>query len=129
MKNRGKKLSTVTRKRMMVEAMKQTLHNVTAATRHLGISRTQHYKWLKDDPEYREQIEESLEVSLDFAEAKLRELIAKGNTRAIIFFLESKGKSRGYGLKNHNYRPEAKPKSEFEQMTNEELDQYIKDNE
>jgi hypothetical protein len=40
---------------------------------------------------------ESLEgVALDLAESKLHEEILGGNTAAIIFFLKTKGKKRGY---------------------------------
>jgi len=37
-----------------------------------------------------------LEIALDYGESKLFELIADKNPAAVIFFLKTKGKKRGY---------------------------------
>ncbi|AZJ36950.1 hypothetical protein [Tenacibaculum singaporense] len=133
MRNQGKKLSTAQRKEAMIEAMRHTLHNVSAATRYVGVSRTQHYEWLKTDPEYKASIEEVLDIQLDFAFAALMKLIGEGKFPAIKYFLETKGKHRGWGaskaIRNYNYQSTPQLECEFEQMTDEELDLYIKDNE
>lgn len=128
MKNNGKKLNTAQRKKMMIEAMRQTLHNVSAATRHIGISRTQHYEWLKTDPDYKASIEEVLDIQLDFAFAALMKLIGEGKFSAIKYFLETKGKHRGWGVnpKRHYIQSVNLSDDEFEKMTDEELDEYIK---
>ncbi len=83
-------------KKAMVEAMKQSLGIVSEACKIAGVCRQQHYTWLKDDSEYKKDIDDISEDAIDFAETALRKKIAKGDTTAIIFYLKTKGKSRGY---------------------------------
>ncbi len=86
----------------MVKAMEQALGVVTLACRNMGISRFCHYNWYKLDEEYRMAIDELPNVTLDFCESKLYELIKEGNVTAIIFYLKTKGKNRGYIEKYDN---------------------------
>ena len=86
-------------KNRMISALAECLGNVSDACKKAGISRNTHYRWLKEDSEYSEAVSEQSEVALDIAEAMLMEKIAEGNLRAIIFFLKTKGKHRGYDEK------------------------------
>jgi len=54
------------------------------------------YSYLKRYPELNNVLKEQRETMLDFAESKLMEAISKGNLTAIIFFLKTQGRSRGY---------------------------------
>lgn len=129
-RNRAESISTQLKKRVMIEAMKRTLNNVSASVKYAQISRDTHYRWLKQDSKYRERLDTVNEELLDFAEMQLFKLIALGKQRSIIFFLKTKGKHRGYYTHPKNYNTQInQSKSEFELMTDEELDQYIKDNE
>ena len=83
-------------KKAMIEALEQSLGVVTTACRVAGIGRTTHYKWLREDPEYHEAVEDISGVALDFAESQLHRQIKDGNTAATIFYLKTKGKGRGY---------------------------------
>lgn len=83
-------------KNNMIQAMEKSLCVVSVAAKQAGISRNTHYRWLKEDPEYKSAIEDLDNVTLDFAESKLHGLINEGNVAAIIFFLKTKGKKRGY---------------------------------
>lgn len=101
-------------KKAMIEAMKETYGIISTAAEHTGISRQTHYNWLKEDPEYSEAIENINEAAIDHVESKLREKIngvtvqtynAKGepviyeqppSDTAIIFYLKTKAKKRGY---------------------------------
>lgn len=76
--------------------MESSLGVVSNACEKVGMSRTTHYEWMKDDPEYRAKVNELSNKALDFAESKLHELIKRGNTAAVIFYLKTKGKERGY---------------------------------
>jgi len=96
-KKRPQLLSTKIKKARMLHAMERSMSNISASTRYAKISRDTHYRWLKEDAKYREDIEEIVEVLLDFSKAQLSKLIAKGNTRAIMFHLNCFGKGRGYG--------------------------------
>ena len=94
----------------MIEAMKLSYGIISVAANKIEISRQTHYNWMKDDPEYREEIESINEAAIDHVEGKLMERVNgvamagdEGNVyyqapsdTAIIFFLKCKGKKRGY---------------------------------
>jgi hypothetical protein len=101
------------KKTSMLEALRHTLGNITEATSQVGISRKTHYQWLNSDPEYREDVDAITEAAIDFVEGKLFQLIdghtrtietAEGlktlkdppNVAAVIFYLKTRAKSRGY---------------------------------
>jgi len=90
------KTQTDTQKKAMIHAMEKSLGIVTTACRNVGIARDTHYRWMRDDDSYRASIESIEGMTLDLAESKLHEEILQGNTAAIIFFLKTKGKKRGY---------------------------------
>ena len=84
------------RKKAMIDALEKALGVVTVACKQVGIDRTTHYRWLKDDEEYKEAVDEISDVALDFAESQLHKQIKEGNTAATIFYLKTQGKRRGY---------------------------------
>ena len=100
-------------KKALVEALEKSLGVVSTACKAAGISRDTHYRWLKEDPEYKAQVEELSEVALDFAESHLHKLIKDGNPAATIFFLKTKGKGRGYVERQEIAVAEKKPLSWF----------------
>lgn len=91
---------------------------VTACKSMNNMSRQTYYNWLKDDPEFAQAAEEVQENAIDFVEGKLMEKVngisvqsynAKGepvvyeqppSDTAIIFFLKTRGKKRGYVERN-----------------------------
>jgi hypothetical protein len=89
-------IQNLTLKKAMIEALKKSLGIVTTACKEVGIERQTHYNWLKDDPEYKAQVESLDDMVLDFAESKLHQSINNGSDTATIFFLKTKGKKRGY---------------------------------
>jgi hypothetical protein len=62
----------------------------------IGISRQTFYRWMQETPELETEIENAKEALIDFVETKLLESIKEGNVAAIMFFLKTKGKGRGY---------------------------------
>lgn len=84
------------KKEAMIQALEKHLGVVTTACKTVGIDRTTHYRWLKEDEAYKEATEDIENVSLDFAESQLLKQIKDGNTTATIFYLKTKGKKRGY---------------------------------
>lgn len=84
------------KKTAMLEALEKTLGVVSSACQIVGIDRTTHYNWLKDDPEYKKLVGDLDNVALDYAESKLFKQIKSDNITAIIFYLKTKGKKRGY---------------------------------
>ena len=74
--------------------------NISATCNALGISRQTYYNWLKNDEDLKIEIEDSKEAVLDNVESKLLSAINDGNITAIIFYLKTKGKHRGYIERN-----------------------------
>jgi hypothetical protein len=101
-------------KKAMLEALEKSLGIVTTAAKTVGIDRSTHYAWLKDDEKYKEAVEGISDMAIDFAESQLNQLMMgakhqvvtnKGeivevkdapNPSSIIFYLKTKGKKRGY---------------------------------
>jgi hypothetical protein len=88
--------NTDIKKAAMIEALEQSLGVVTTACKVVGVSRETHYRWLKEDEEYKEKVDALIDVALDFAESQLHKQIRDGNSTATIFYLKTKGKNRGY---------------------------------
>jgi hypothetical protein len=92
----SKRTETNTKKKAMIAALESSLGVVSLACHRAGVSRTQHYKWLNVDGNYKKQVESIADIALDFAESKLHGRIKSGDTASIIFYLKAKGKNRGY---------------------------------
>lgn len=88
--------ATKKRKAKLLDALELSVGVVTTACRAVNISRDTHYRWMKEDPDYKARVEELENVALDLSESKLFENIMSGDTTAIIFHLKTKGKGRGY---------------------------------
>jgi anaerobic C4-dicarboxylate transporter len=102
-----------TKKEQMLEALERSLGIVTTACTAVGVGRTTHYQWMKDDPEYKRAVKDIENRTLDFAESHLHKLIKDGNPAATIFFLKTKGKARGYVERQEIEVAEKKPLSWF----------------
>lgn len=83
-------------KKAMLEALEKSLGVVTAACKAVDISRETHYRWMREDADYKAAVEELSDVAIDFAESQLHKQIKDGNSTSTIFFLKTKGKKRGY---------------------------------
>lgn len=70
--------------------------NVSATCAALNVSRQTFYDWKEKYPELKKALEEADDAILDWAETKLIEQVNDGNLTALIFFLKTKGKKRGY---------------------------------
>lgn len=80
----------------LLESLKECSGIVTFACEKVGLSRQTFYRWCRDDPEFKERVDAINELQIDVAEASLLKKIQKGDTTAIIFYLKTKGKDRGY---------------------------------
>jgi len=84
------------KKEAMIEALNKTLGLVSHACKIVGIHRSTHYDWLRNDEEYKLAVESTNDLVLDMAESSLYKQINQGNTAATIFYLKTRGKKRGY---------------------------------
>jgi len=100
-------------KKAMVAALEKSLGVVSTACKAVDISRQTHYRWMREDEDYKTAVEELSEVAVDFAESHLHKLIRDGNPAATIFFLKTKGKGRGYVERQEIAVAEKKPLSWF----------------
>lgn len=79
-----------------IACMLETMGNISASCEKAHIARRTYYHWLEKDKKFAERVSEVTEGLVDFAESKLKQLMREGNPTAIIFYLKTKGKDRGY---------------------------------
>jgi hypothetical protein len=84
------------RKKVMLEALRASLGIVTTACERAGVGRATHYRWIESDEDYATAVRECEDVALDFAETSLMKQIGRGEAAATIFYLKTKGRTRGY---------------------------------
>lgn len=108
---------TNARKVALLAALETSLGIVKPACEAAGVSRETYYEWCRTDSAFKAKATEAHEIALDFAETKLFQLIngvkmkssmkdkdgnqlevysLPPNTAAVIFFLKTRGKQRGY---------------------------------
>ena len=114
---------TINAKNMMVDAMIQSLGIVTTASKIAGISRSQHYEWINNDPEYMQRINDVGEMAKDFVESQLFSQIKDGSTTATIFYMKCKMRDRGYIEKVDVDMSVNRP--DLSDMTTDEIRQYM----
>lgn len=69
---------------------------LTLAAKKADVTYTTVWRYTQDFPSVKQVIVEAKERMLDFAEGKLYEKIKEGDNTAIIFYLKTQGKGRGY---------------------------------
>jgi transposase-like protein len=80
----------------LFKAIENSGGNISLIARRLGCLRSTVYKYLDRYPDLGIQIEQEREAMLDMAENELLRQIKDGNTTAVIFYLKTQGRSRGY---------------------------------
>ena len=88
---------TQSNKKKLIDALEKSLGIVTEACEKAQLSRTQFYKWYKEDKKFRQQVDSIEGKFIDFTETHLKEQIKNNNTQATIFYLKTRGRKRGYG--------------------------------
>jgi len=128
-------------KKKILEGLEQHNGNISKACLFAGICRQTYYSYIEDE-EFAKQCEEVQENQIDNVEDKLKERIngvqvhkgkdKDGNdiiynvppdTTAIIFYLKTKGKKRGY---IERQEIETTTKHDFSKASDSELDEEIK---
>lgn len=89
----AKKKATVPEILKQVEASKG---NIAAIARYFGVSRGTIHNRMKESKKLEEALNSARESMIDNVESKLYQEALAGNTTAMIFFLKTQGKSRGY---------------------------------
>lgn len=87
-------------KQSFLEALKESEGVLQGACDAIGISRKTALRWRKADPDFNQDVVDIMkDYQIDLVESKLMERIKAGDTTAIIFYLKTKGKNRGYSEK------------------------------
>ena len=80
----------------MLKALEECLGIVSTASINAGINRRTHYRWLEEDKEYKDKVQDIRNSAIDFVESKLFDCIKSEKETSIIFYLKTIGKNRGY---------------------------------
>ena len=80
----------------MIKAIQDNKGILAQAARKLQCSRNTVARYIKEYPTVKSAFDEANETNIDFVESKLMSNINSGDTTAIIFFLKTKAKARGY---------------------------------
>lgn len=84
------------RQELFLQHFKDAKGIVSYACQKIDITRSCYYKWLATDPKFKEKCDEVNEEVIDIVESKLLSAINNEDLTAIIFYLKTKGKKRGY---------------------------------
>ena len=79
-----------------VQAVTESQGLISVAARRLGVTRAAVYRAAKDHEEVKTALEDARERTTDLAEGKLFQKINEGDNTAIIFYLKTQAKKRGY---------------------------------
>ena len=88
-------METTKLQKNFLKVLEDNAFNISAACIAMNINRRTYYRWLKNEA-FADEVDNQREGSIDFAESKLMQAIKKGNLTAIIFYLKTIGKKRGY---------------------------------
>jgi len=113
---------TQKRKAKVLKALAESKGIIAYACDAANISRSTFYEWMKQDENFASEVDEITEATLDRVEAKLLEAINDDNLTAIIFYLKTKGKKRGY-VEEFDTNVKMNPFEKLMQAVDEEEDE------
>jgi hypothetical protein len=70
---------------------------ITHAASALNVSRATIYNYINESPSLQEAVTQTKESLIDLAESQLKTNIEQGKETSLIYFLNCKGRHRGYG--------------------------------
>ena len=109
-------MTTKEKKYKFLEVFEKYLGNISQSCKVIGIDRKTYYNWINKDNNFKNKVNEILEAQIDLVESKLIEKIQNNDLGAIIFYLKTKGKNRGYSEKYELEKKDVKEFSNKEQI-------------
>jgi len=94
--NTANSLKTQLLKKGLLDALTKRNGNVSLACKLVKCDRSTFYAHYNKDPKFKATVDDISNVALDVVEDALFKKIKKGDTIAIIFYLKTQGKKRGY---------------------------------
>lgn len=95
LETRGNK--THAKKKKVLIELEKCLGIVTTACLKLKIGRKTFYQWYNTDDDFKAKVDDIENIVIDFVEGSLYKQMQKADTTAMIFFLKTKGRKRGWG--------------------------------
>lgn len=95
-KEEGARLVAIEKERFLL-ALESRLGVIHFACKATGISRCKFAIWVENDPEFEAAVRQVEVTQFEFVEMKLLECIKNNDTKAIIYYMATKGANRGYG--------------------------------
>tara|TARA_R110000751_G_scaffold54638_1_gene117471 strand:+ start:1156 stop:1575 length:420 start_codon:yes stop_codon:yes gene_type:complete len=83
-------------KDQLLKQLEQNMGNVTLACHFGNCSRSTFYRYYNGDKDFKIAVDDINEIAVDICESELWKQIKDGNVPCILFYLKTKGKSRGY---------------------------------
>lgn len=80
----------------VIEAIKKNNGFLAPAARDLGIARSTIFRYVSRYPTIKQAVDDLRDENIDFAEHQLMKAIKNGSIPAIMFFLKTVGRNRGY---------------------------------
>lgn len=71
------------RQKTFLKALKNSLGVISTVSETTGVGRNTHYTWMKENPVYKQEVEEIQETALDFGESQLYKLMQGIEVREI----------------------------------------------
>ena len=106
---------------------------VVYAAQKMGVHRNTLSRWIKEDAELTEATHSVEEMLLDIGEANLIKGLRAGEWEPTRFYLSTKGRRRGYGIKAEitgenggPIRTSVEPEIDFTKLSSEEIETYIR---
>jgi hypothetical protein len=83
-------------KQRLLDELRKSLGIITTACRKCDIGRETFYRWYNEEQWFHDEYETILEEQIEFVENKLVECINDKDHTAIIFYLKTKGRKKGW---------------------------------
>ena len=80
----------------MIDALTEAKGIIASASRRLGTTRATVYRYIKKYATVKTAYEDARESNIDYVESQVMKAIRDGNVTAMIFFLKTVGRDRGY---------------------------------
>lgn len=109
--------ATVKRKVAFMNYFRKGLGDISSACKKAKVTRQLYYYWIKNDENFKAEVEFTDDEIVDIGQRALLKKVKQGDTRSIIYLLNSKGRKRGYG----NTLILENKKEDIEEMTDEEI--------
>lgn len=111
-KNGAAQKRTTIKKRLFLSAFREKLGNISQACEAAKVGRRTYYEWIEADAKFAIEVEDTNEAIIDWGEDRLKARMKAGDTTAIIFYLKTKGKKRGYVERQEVTGAEGRPLNE-----------------